>query len=256
MKCNICSNNSNEIFETLFLNKYNVKYYHCPVCGHLQTEHPYWSDEAYVEAISAEDTGILKRNYDNRIITSAIIEAFFNNQSKFLDYAGGWGILTRLMRDEGYDFVWTDKYAKNLFARGFEYKNADKIELITAFEVFEHLANPVEELKRMFEISNNILFSQPILPDPVPRPDMWWYYAPQAGQHISFYSRTTLLYLAEKFQKNYVGFNDYQLFSDKKISQEDFETIIKNSYYIYLKKSPERKSKTAEDMDYIKSLQI
>ncbi len=38
----------------------------------------------------------------------------------FLDYAGGYGVFTRLMRDIGFDFYWHDPYTQNLFANGFE----------------------------------------------------------------------------------------------------------------------------------------
>ena len=95
----------------------------------MQTEKPYWLEEAYSTPIAAEDTGILKRNYDNRIIASAVIEGFFNAGAQFLDYGGGWGILTRLMRDDGYDFYLMDKYSENLFARGFDYLQGSETNL-------------------------------------------------------------------------------------------------------------------------------
>ncbi|MCK7523618.1 MAG: hypothetical protein MZV64_41270 [Ignavibacteriales bacterium] len=59
------------------------------------------------------------------------------------------------MRDVGYDFYWHDPYTQNLFANGFE----DRFEIqfqdlncLTAFEVFEHLVNPKEELEKMLAI--------------------------------------------------------------------------------------------------------
>ena len=56
------------------------------------------------------------------------------------NYAGGYGIFTRMMRDIGFDFYWLDKYADNLLTNGFEYnkKIHKKIEAITSFESFEH----------------------------------------------------------------------------------------------------------------------
>lgn len=253
MKCNICSTKCKEVFEGEILNRYKVKYFFCPACGHLQTEKPYWLDEAYASSIAAEDTGILKRNYDNRIVTSAVIEGFFNPDTKFLDYGGGWGILTRLMRDDGYDFVWYDKYSKNLFARGFEYTTGAQIELLTAFEVLEHLPEPVKTFEEMFSISQNILFSQPFLPEPIPEIEDWWYYSAQTGQHISFYSKKTFEYLAEKFKKNYVFYSNFHLLSSKTVTMEDFETVIKNAQYIYLTQSTKRQSKIPQDLEYLKN---
>lgn len=62
MKCKICNNKSNYIFKAKLLNKYDVKYYHCSNCGFLQTEEPYWLEEAYNKSINISDTGIMSRN--------------------------------------------------------------------------------------------------------------------------------------------------------------------------------------------------
>ncbi|MEJ2105601.1 MAG: hypothetical protein P8X47_13660, partial [Ignavibacteriaceae bacterium] len=62
MNCRVCNSKSKEVFSAKVLNKYNVKYYHCLSCGFLQTEEPYWLDEAYKSAIGIADTGIQKRN--------------------------------------------------------------------------------------------------------------------------------------------------------------------------------------------------
>ena len=157
--CKICGNKTDYIFSAVILQKNNIKYFHCKNCGYLQTEEPYWLDEAYSSAIGTEDTGLLKRNILLSKRTSVIINFFFNKNKKFLDYAGGYGVFVRLMRDVGYDFYWSDAYAENLLARGFEYSNKDEIELITAFECFEHFSNPIAEIERMLKKSGSILFS-------------------------------------------------------------------------------------------------
>ena len=46
------------------------------------------------------------------------------------------------MRDKGYDFYWQDIYSKNLYATDFEYTKNTKYEMLTAYEVFEHLPDP------------------------------------------------------------------------------------------------------------------
>ena len=227
MKCKICNFNTENIFEALLLDKYNVKYFHCKNCGCLFTEEPYWLEEAYKDAISIADTGILARNtYFSKVIANVIYN-FFDKDAKFLEYAGGYGVLTRMMRDIGFDFCWDDKYSQNIFANGFEYDKNFKIELLTAIEVFEHLANPLEEIEKMFEISGNIIFSQTLLPEPVPAISDWWYYASGGGQHVYFYTAKTLEYIAVKFNKNYVFCGDLHLFTDKNINQKQFEEICR-----------------------------
>jgi len=118
-----------------------------------------------------------------------LLALFFNKNGKFLDFAGGYGVFVRLMRDIGFDFVLYDKYTQNLFAKGFEYNPSHKIEAITTFESFEHFAKPMDEIESMLKISKNIIFSTELLPDPIPKPEDWWYYGLEHGQHISFYSK-------------------------------------------------------------------
>ena len=230
MKCKICSNESKEIFSARILNKYNVKYYLCPNCNFLQTEEPYWLDEAYKSAIGIADTGILKRNllFVNR--SSSLISFFFDTNKKFLDYAGGYGIYTRMMRDKGFDFYWDDPFAQNLFAKGFEYDNKNKYELATAFECFEHFTNPVEQIQKLLNISRNIIFSTRIFHGSPPKPDEWWYYSLKSGQHISFYSIKTLNFLSYKFNLHLNSDKKaFHMLSKKKISNLSFNAILKMS---------------------------
>jgi hypothetical protein len=234
------------------LNKYKVKYYSCPNCGYIQTEDPYWIDEAYANAIVSADTGIMVRNNQLNKITSTVVDKFFDSNKKFLDYGGGYGILTRQMRDLGFDFYWYDRYAENLVARGFEYDNQN-IELITAFEVFEHLNKPLEEIANMIKISKNILFSTETYDEKfIPKPNEWWYYSLESGQHISFYSLKTIKYIADKFKLNYyTNGTNIHLITEKKIDETTFKEILLNYENILLEIKNKRISRTFSDMNYI-----
>lgn len=230
MNCKICSAKSENVFSAKILHKYNIKYYHCSNCGFLQTEEPRWIEESYDSAIGIEDTGLLRRNLTLAKTTSVIINFFFNNGVSFLDYAGGYGIFVRLMRDIGFDFYWSDPYAQNLVARGFDLKGDEKIELITAFECFEHFNNPITEIEKMLNISNNILLSTSVFSGKPPQPDSWWYYSLNSGQHISFYSVNTLKFIADKY-KLYLNTDNksLHLLSKKKINNTYFNLLKKMS---------------------------
>lgn len=230
MKCRICSGESNEIFSAKILNKYNIKYYHCSKCDFLQTEEPFWLSEAYQKAIGDTDTGILKRNQLFAERTALIIKKYYNPGKKFLDYAGGYGIFVRMMRDKGFNFYWSDPFAENLFARGFEYNGRDEIELLTAFECFEHFAYPLAEIEKMLKISSNIIFSTRLFSGTPPKHGDWWYYSLDSGQHISFYSIKTLKFLAEKFKLNLNSDGKaFHMQSAKKISNFRFNVSLKMS---------------------------
>jgi hypothetical protein len=221
MNCKICKSKIQKIFDAKIISKYKIDYFYCQNCGFLQTEEPYWLDEAYKDPITLTDTGYIQRNIYLSKITTILLLMFFDYKKKFLDYGGGYGVFVRLMRDIGFDFYWDDKYTQNLFARGFEYNETIKneIEAITCFEVFEHLVNPIEEIENMLSISKNIIFTTELLPNPIPKPQEWWYYTLESGQHISFYSKKTMKYLERKYNLNYVNYKNIHLLTEKKVNK-------------------------------------
>jgi hypothetical protein len=102
------------------------------------------------------------------------------------------------MRDRGLDFRWSDKFAENIFARGFEATNK-KYTCATAFEVLEHTVNPLSFLRENlahFHFDFLIFSAQTF--DPLRIPDRSrWYWAFESGQHVSFFSHFTLKWMAE-----------------------------------------------------------
>jgi len=250
MTCKICNKKSNFIFKAKILKKYNVKYFHCQNCGFLQTEDPYWLEEA----INISDTGIMSRNLSLSQLSTLILFFFFNKNAKFLDFAGGYGIFVRLMRDIGFDFYWYDKFSNNLLARGFEYENEGGIELITSFEAFEHFDKPIEEIESMLKTSKNILFSTELYGDTPPNPDKWGYYGLNHGQHISFYNLRTLQDIAQKYNLNlYSNGKTLHLFTEKKLNNLLFNFVLKmnrlGTFYVVKRFL---KSKTMSDWELLK----
>ncbi len=251
MKCRICSADTSPIHRAVILDRHEIGYHICPVCEFMQTDDPFWLEEAYSSAISCSDTGILSRNIFLASMATSIIRFCCDRKSSFLDFGGGYGIFTRLMRDYGFDFHWHDKYAQNLFAKGFEANMTNRYAAVTAFENFEHFLDPGKELETMLQVSDFILFSTELRPSPAPKPESWWYYCLEHGQHISFYTTKTLAWLAGKYgihlQSN--GKNIH-IFSRKPVSRNIFlfEKIMRNSGLWKLLKSP---SKTVSDMQQI-----
>lgn len=257
MKCRICNNDAEFKFAHRVMNKYNVNYYCCPNCSFVFTEDPYWLEEAYKNPINIYDTGIISRNlYFSKVISSVIFLLFDRNE-KFLDYAGGYGILTRLMRDIGFDFYWDDKHTKNILAKGFGLKSVkqEKFEILTTFEVFEHLTDPVKEIREMLELSPNIIFSTELLPLPIPDPESWWYYEFNHGQHVSFYSLRTLKVIAEKYSLNFYSSGVIHLFTKKQLNPFIFYLIVKLAKYgLASAVSLFMKSKMWDDYFYLKNM--
>ena len=247
MKCKICQSQSIEFANATVLNKYAIDYFQCQNCGFVQTEEPYWLEEAYSNAIASSDVGLVFRNIMFSKISSNIIFSFFDSNAKFLDYGGGYGLFVRLMRDLGLDCYWCDKFCENIFAKGFEYEETGEYELVTAFELFEHFVNPVEDIKKLLSYSTSILFSTELLPENNPKPEEWWYYSLQEGQHVSLYTSKAISIVAEQLGLNfYSNGSNLHLLTEKNLSPTLFESLC------YCE-TPELKKASLIERDYLKA---
>jgi hypothetical protein len=161
--------------------------------------------------------------------TAAVIQFYFNPSGRFLDFGGGDGMFVRHMRDIGYDFFWADKYATNIFAFGFEAAANERFDLVTSFEVFEHLPDPMSEISAMLERSENLLFSTRLHPSHAPLPQEWDYFSLHGGQHIAIYSLQTLQYLANNFNlKLQTDGSSIHLLSKKTLPWPIFSLLTKH----------------------------
>ena len=224
--CRCCTGQASKIF-TGHLIGHTVAYFDCPSCGYVQTEEPHWLKQAYATAINNSDTGIMMRNQTNTRIVLATLLLMGKINCVVVDFAGGYGILVRLLRDFGVNALWSDRYCQNLLARGFEYRH-ESAELVTAFEAFEHFVHPDQELDRLLSIAPNVLFSTELMADPAPQQDDWWYYGKEHGQHIGFFRLKTLQKLAKQRGK-FLASNgaSFHLMTDKPIQEIVWKTIIK-----------------------------
>lgn len=212
------------VFTAKLMKRHEVSYSQCPQCGLLQTEQPYWLDEAYSNAISMADTGLVHRNISISAKIAALIYYELDPKGAYLDVAGGYGMLVRLMRDFGFDFYWSDKYCQNLLARGFEAEKANAtFNALTAFEVLEHVHDPLAFLSEVIGTygSRTLIFSTELYEGSSP-PKNWWYYAFNTGQHISFYRSQTLQWIAKRLGLEFYSANGIHMLTDQAISKARF----------------------------------
>ena len=197
--CPICASERSVVFSATVLAKYLSDYLKCGACGFLGARDPVWLEEAYKSAIVDIDTAVLARARDLEPRLICILRPLLREEAVFADIGAGYGVLVRAMRDIGLDFRWSDLHCANLLARGFEL-GAEQCEAITAIEVLEHAVDPVEFLSEALHRTGAsvAVLTTELLPEPVPDPASWWYYAFETGQHVSFFERRTLSLLAAK----------------------------------------------------------
>ena len=218
MNCSICLHSTNHVFHAKVLSKYKASYQSCPECGYLKVENPFWLEEAYGDAIARADTGIVIRNIWTASKLAGILYFVlkYKRNDPCLDVAGGYGLLTRLMRDIGFNFYWADVYCKNLVAPGFEYsKEIGNCNAITAMEVMEHLEDPLSFVEAHLASTGakNFIFTTQLFKGAPPDPRSWWYYTFETGQHIGFFQKKTLKKIADKLNMHFVSSGGIHLFS-------------------------------------------
>ena len=252
-KCLICSERVVFVFKMIILKKYTVSYFYCDNCGFLKTEKPYWLNEAYQDAISDSDTGIVKRNIENSKRLIPFLNGICNPSGEFVDISGGYGLLTRLLRDKGFNCFSTDKYCQNIFAKDFEPEDGMKADCLFAFEVLEHIDNAASFFKEYFNKfkCKTVIFTTETFDGAPPFMD-WWYYSFETGQHISFYQKRTLQEIAELLGCKYYRIsNCWHLITDKVLplymKQVLLNKYLRLIYSIWLKICCKRNSKTLED---------
>jgi Methyltransferase domain len=266
MVCKICNNPSEKIFEKIILQEYNSGYYKCTSCSFVQTDEPIWLSKAYESAITSLDIGLLSRNIHLKNEISLLIDICFPEATKMIDYAGGYGVFVRIMRDSGYDFYREDQYCENIFAKHFDITDTaiQKFDLVTAFEVLEHFSNPLVEIENVFKYADTAIFSTEITPATNSEIENWWYITQETGQHIAFYSTKAMEIIAKKFNKNYYCKNgNIHIFSKDIIDQDKIDLAINNitkkKYFFGLlkkrihKKLINRDSLQQNDFHYIKN---
>ena len=224
--CDVCGAKSEFRFVGRIMGKYDIRYYQCPECGLMQTEKPYWLQEAYDSPLSSSDTGLVWRNERMRDVVKAVVGVFFEGKAAICEYACGYGLLTRMLRDAGLECRAYDKYSRPIFARGFEDDGARRYDLVTVFEALEHFETPIDELRRIFDRAGSVIFSEELLSDPVLSPGEWWYYCAEHGQHIHFYSLKTLEFIATIFGKRLYFHDKIGLLTDKEIDPGRFADCI------------------------------
>lgn len=226
MTCRVCGEATAFAFSGRILGKHDVAYHRCPRCEFLQTDEPFWLDEAYSSAISDLDLGPVNRAVTGARIVEGVIALGFDPNGRFIDWGGGYGVFTRLMRDKGYDFFWRDPYCENLFSKHFVADEGGRYELMTAFEVFEHLVQPMAEIEMMLRWAPSILFTTEVPPPGLKAQADWWYLTPEHGQHVAFYSVRTLRFIAERFGVHLAtNGSALHLLSRRRVSDRLFQSV-------------------------------
>ena len=194
----------------VFLKKSGVAVYYvlCSQCQFCYTpDMILWTPEQFKTHVYNDDYLLIDSEYEeirprhNFGLLSSKFGQFKNNFSH-LDYGGGNGNLSSLLRADGFDSTSYDVFVDQFDAVGL----GRKFDLITAFEVIEHHPNPtqlIQELCQLLAPNGMILFSTILSDGNIAHNNrLNWFYASPRNGHISLFAKPTLEFISRKF-----GFN-------------------------------------------------
>ena len=236
--CRYCGSETDYFCRAPILN-YVGTYYKCPSCESVQVANPFWLEEAHSEAISQFDTGLVSRCSSASRLIALILFLEGKSCSSGIDWGGGTGLLTRMLRDLGFNARNFDIYAASVHSVGFnvDITSAEEPDCFAiATECLEHLVNPVEDLRNIVTSKDYFFFTTETIPRKTPDPNLrdWWYYMPESGQHVTFASSAGLSALCRRFDFDfYFKCGSIHIFSKKKLGMFT-RMILKNKLFRFI----------------------
>jgi len=183
-----------------------VLYQKCGDCGFIFTDFfddfsaDEWRTHVYNDDYAKVDPDYDSKRPRSNVLKINILLIGRKNQIIGLDYGGGNGKTSALLREQGWVFDSYDPFGHTDMAP----ERLGRYNFCSAMEVFEHSPNPMSSLQDILEkmasgramivigtdTHDGIVSAQTRL--------SWWYAAPRNG-HISLYSRRSIEILASKF---------------------------------------------------------
>jgi hypothetical protein len=188
-----------------------VGYNQCNDCGHIFAPCFFnWSPNDYADHIYNDEYIVVDPEYIS-IRPTNMAEGLNNtfgpvvSHIDHLDYGGGDGLMSKLLRNKGWKSDSYDPYGQNSHELP-----SKKYNFITAFEVLEHTPQPIETIKTICSMltDDGVLMLTTGLTDREVddyRKLSWWYIAPKNG-HIGIFSSKSISILSQKLGLNLVFF--------------------------------------------------
>ena len=211
--CRLCGGPTSVEFTLTVLGRHEVDYQKCERCGSLQTEAPYWLEEAYEEgAVHERDTGMVMRNLDKQAVVVTCSRVLgLPRRPRVLDFGGGTGLLCRLLRDVGMDAWVYDPLGGHELSQGFALDHLEgHFDLVCTFEVLEHQVEPTAALRDLSHLADALIVgTEPY----VGQAEDWWYLMPPVGQHVFFCSPRGFEWAAREIGMHHLDLGKHHLFT-------------------------------------------
>lgn len=190
-----------------------VYYFLCSQCQFcFAPEFAKWQPQDFAEKIYNRDYVLVDPDYVDarpRNTAQMLIANFQPHQHaiKHLDFGGGNGLLSRLLRQARWQSTSYDRFVDH----DVNPASLGRFDLITAIEVFEHVPNVsqlIATLASLLAPNGLILFTTLVSDGNIApgQPLHWWYAAPRNG-HVSLFSKKSLALLGATQRFHFASFS-------------------------------------------------
>ncbi len=228
--CRLCRSATSQVFTRTVLFTHQVAYFHCPSCGGLQTEFPYWLTASRVPQSECFNGGNASQILTNFLLLRRVLEILnVRPKDRCVDFAGESGLFSRLMRDIGYQFFNFSKVGVNFtnaeFCVGGTWDKFNRsVRLTTIFNKAENFIDPLAEWDAIFSTTTDyILGSTEIYSG---QDSNWDYLAPESGQRTFFYSPATLAQIAMRHRWSAYTLGNYFLLARAPLSAAQVNELM------------------------------
>lgn len=180
-----------------------IRYYLCDACGFCfapdiaKWDKTKFESRIYNDGYAVVDPDyLLERPKNNAEMLDASLAGA---EIRHIDYGGGSGLLSESLRSKAWNSVSYDPFVNT----DKEVAELGQFDLITAFEVFEHVPDVdalFADFKKLTKPDALIIFSTLLSDGQITRgqPLQWWYASPRNG-HISLFSKDSLQCCVQRY---------------------------------------------------------
>jgi SAM-dependent methyltransferase len=190
-----------------------VYYRRCANCRFVFTDaFDDWSPDQFKTHIYNDDYGMVDPDYKTeRPRSNAEVVAQLwgehRKNTRVLDFGGGNGALCTALRENGFPVAEAFDPMVPEFAR----RPVGKFDLVTSFETFEHLPDPMAGIASILESAADpgaVLFTTLLQPADFDNHGVnWWYIGPRNG-HVSIFSKQALSIAWSRHRYQVASLND------------------------------------------------
>lgn len=216
-RCQLCKTSVQFQFSRKTPSNDSVNYFKCDDCGALQTDSPNQNSETSRHSLAFFDSSKAYRALADYFVVRRIHQILGVNQNdRCVDYRGGNGLFSRIMRDTGYNYFSHSSQDNRDNYNGFVWREINRpVRLVTILNHASEFPTTSSEWETIFSTGADLVIgSTPLFDD---QGENWRHLDDVQGQNGFFYSSKSLSLVAYRNLREFYAFNNFFIFTKERL---------------------------------------